>query len=118
MDVTAATLVVAAVAVQLSTAWADSAWVTEGSLIAYMILLTLLAIELFVVQMIATVKRAHDVGWSGHVVWLCWIPYIGGFLFVHLAMRKPQEGPNKYGPYPHGETSEPSRLKSASTGTG
>jgi uncharacterized membrane protein YhaH (DUF805 family) len=62
--------------------------------------------EVCAILLFATAKRAHDVGWSGHVAWLTLVPYVGGLLFFYLVMRKPQEGANKYGPRPEPESSE------------
>lgn len=49
---------------------------------------------------IVLIKRAHDIGKSGHFVWLCLIPFIGFIVFLYIAITDGEKGENKYGQDP------------------
>lgn len=109
LNVIASILVVTALALKLYLVGLERFLATEDSMLASLCLYLLFNLELVVILLFATARRAHDVGWSGHVAWLTLVPYLGGFVFFHLVMREPHAGPNKYGPCPKPESPEMDR---------
>jgi uncharacterized membrane protein YhaH (DUF805 family) len=49
-----------------------------------------------------SVRRLHDIGWSGWWVLLGIIPFIGAIILIVLYCLDSQPGDNKYGPNPKG----------------
>lgn len=45
-------------------------------------------------------KRLHDIGWSGGLIFLSLIPFVGFILFLLMLVVGGTKGPNKYGPDP------------------
>ncbi len=48
-----------------------------------------------------SVRRLHDVGLSGWLYLISFIPYIGGLFMLVIALIPGNTGHNKYGPDPH-----------------
>lgn len=59
----------------------------------------LLAISLLYLAAVlsVTVRRLHDIGWSGACSMLILIPFVGWLFFIPLYLVDSQEGRNKYG---------------------
>jgi uncharacterized membrane protein YhaH (DUF805 family) len=53
-----------------------------------------------------TVRRLHDIGWSGWAVLLKLVPF-GGILLLVLTLLPSADGPNKYGPHPNNRAGHP-----------
>lgn len=47
-----------------------------------------------------TIRRAHDMNYSGHFVWLCLIPIIGLIPSLMLLFKRGTKGANRYGEEP------------------
>lgn len=45
-------------------------------------------------------KRLHDIGWSGGLIFLSLIPFVGAILFLLMLVMGGTPGKNKYGPDP------------------
>ena len=66
-------------------------------------LLVPLAVLVFVmgyVQLIAIIKRAHDVNRSRHLAWLFLLPVLNLLLLLYLIVKRGTSGPNNYGDAP------------------
>ncbi len=48
----------------------------------------------------AWARRLHDVGKSGHLLWLCLLCGVGGLIPLIMAIPEGNPGPNQYGPSP------------------
>lgn len=46
------------------------------------------------------IRRLHDVGKSGHFMWLLLIPIVGWIIVIVKLAKKGHHGENKYGPIP------------------
>lgn len=55
-------------------------------------------IQLFLIP--SYMKRLHDIGWSGGLIFLSLIPFVGMILFLLMLVVGGTKGPNKYGPDP------------------
>ena len=47
-----------------------------------------------------TVRRLHDINYSGWWYFINFIPLIGGLILLFLTIKKGDKGPNQYGPDP------------------
>ena len=71
-----------------------------------------LVLSLYVVSMIpigiwawaVQVRRCHDLGWSGWILVLGFIPVVGLILFIVLGLSEGNPEPNLYGPPPKGQS--------------
>lgn len=70
-----------------------------GQPAAYVIANLLIITLLLILYLVAAVKRLHDIGLSGWVLLLSFLPS-GEALYVSLALIPGTKGPNKYGPDP------------------
>jgi uncharacterized membrane protein YhaH (DUF805 family) len=59
------------------------------------VLSSLYGLVLFIPSFAAYVRRLHDTGTSGHMLWIC-ITIIGVFWIFYLCLKKSDEGMNKY----------------------
>lgn len=67
-------------------------------------LLTLLfALAVLVPNLAVTVRRLHDVGKSGWMILIAFIPVIGWLYLLFLYVQPGVPGPNAYGPDPKGQ---------------
>ncbi len=55
-------------------------------------------LQLFLIP--SYMKRLHDIGWSGGLIFLSLIPFVGAILFLLMLVVGGTKGPNKYGPDP------------------
>ena len=65
---------------------------------------SLVLLGLFVPGLAVSVRRCHDIGWSGWMVLLCAIPLVGCVVSLMLCIQDSQRGTNQYGPsekYPY-----------------
>jgi uncharacterized membrane protein YhaH (DUF805 family) len=76
----------------------------SGSLMYYLILIvvSILAILLVIVDLGVTVRRLHDTGKSGWWILIRMVPYIGGLVIFIFTVMDSEPGENQYGPNPKG----------------
>jgi uncharacterized membrane protein YhaH (DUF805 family) len=48
-----------------------------------------------------SVRRLHDIGLSGWMLLVCFVPYFGLLIYLIGSLQKSEEGPNKYGETPN-----------------
>lgn len=76
----------------------------EGAMVAAMagnvVLFMLLALAMAPIGFIFTIRRLHDLDWSGWLALLMLIPLVSTILFLLLILRKGSAGDNSYGPPP------------------
>jgi uncharacterized membrane protein YhaH (DUF805 family) len=61
----------------------------------------------------AQVRRLHDTGRSGAWWFVRFVPVIGWFWLLVYLLDESDQGPNKYGPNPHGRASDDTRPRPA-----
>lgn len=54
-----------------------------------------------------TVRRLHDINYSGWWYFINFIPLIGGLILLFLTIKKGDKGPNQYGPDPKADETIP-----------
>ena len=54
-----------------------------------------------------SIRRLHDIGKSGWMLLVCFIPVIGAIWFLILMVKDSTPGDNQYGPNPKGLTKTP-----------
>ena len=64
------------------------------------VILGLISLALFIPSLAAWVRRLHDVGKSGHMLWLILVCGIGGLIPLFMCIGDSKPGPNQYGPNP------------------
>ena len=64
------------------------------------IILSVIGLILFIPMLAAWVRRLHDVGKSGHLLWLILLCGIGGLIPLIMCISDGQPGENQYGPNP------------------
>ena len=64
------------------------------------IVLGIINLALFIPSLAAWVRRLHDVGKSGHMLWLLLLCGIGGLIPLFMCISDSKPGPNQYGPNP------------------
>ncbi|MDD5818483.1 MAG: DUF805 domain-containing protein [bacterium] len=64
------------------------------------IILCVIGLILFIPMLAAWVRRLHDVGKSGHLLWLILLCGIGGLIPLIMCISDGQPGENQYGPNP------------------
>ena len=64
------------------------------------IILSVIGLMLFIPMLAAWVRRLHDVGKSGHLLWLILLCGIGGLIPLIMCISDGQPGENQYGPNP------------------
>ena len=64
------------------------------------IILSVIGLILFIPMLAAWVRRLHDVGKSGHLLWLILLCGIGGLVPLIMCISDGQPGENQYGPNP------------------
>ena len=85
-------------------------WEGQGSeaLLAYLGLSAIFGIPLLIWVYAVQVRRCHDLGWSGWILLIELVPYVGWvaslFFFCAFAFVDGQPGPNRFGPDPKGRT--------------
>ena len=62
-----------------------------------------LGIILFLPQLSVTVRRLHDIGFSGAYLFIGLIPIVGPILSIVMLCKKGDEGENEYGANPYSE---------------
>ena len=65
-------------------------------------LLGIYGMFIFIPSLALTVRRLHDIGCSGVVFLVIFVPFVGPFIFLILMIRDSQPGKNHYGPNPKG----------------
>ena len=70
--------------------------------VAWICLVGLIYIGLIIPGVTVTIRRFHDVGFSGWLVLLGLIPYIGGLFIFIIALVPSQQAFNPHGPPPKG----------------
>jgi uncharacterized membrane protein YhaH (DUF805 family) len=64
------------------------------------VLISLYFLVAFLPSLAVTVRRLHDVGVTGWLVLINFIPYLGGLILFILTVLTGTKGPNSYGPSP------------------
>ena len=64
------------------------------------IILSVIGLILFIPMLAAWVRRLHDVGKSGHLLWLILLCGVGGLVPLIMCISDGQPGENQYGPNP------------------
>lgn len=64
------------------------------------IIIGVISLLLFIPTLAAWARRLHDVGKSGHMLWLILLCGIGGLIPLFMCISDGQPGDNKYGPNP------------------
>ena len=64
------------------------------------IILSVIGLILFIPMLAAWVRRLHDVGKSGHLLWLILLCGVGGLIPLIMCISDGQPGENQYGPNP------------------
>jgi uncharacterized membrane protein YhaH (DUF805 family) len=81
-------------------------WLAIASLVASMILGMIpvigwaISLALGIVGIGATIRRLHDIGQTGWLTLLCFIPFVGLLLVVYLCWKKGSGVVNQYGEAP------------------
>ena len=71
-----------------------------GTIIFLCVLMFIIGIAIFIPQLSAMVRRLHDVGKSGNILWLYLLCGIGGIIGLILCIPEGTPEPNKYGESP------------------
>ncbi len=66
----------------------------------YGVLYLLLTLSMFIPSLALSVRRLHDVGKSGGMLFIIFIPIIGAIWLFVLSLMDSQEEENEYGPNP------------------
>ena len=61
------------------------------------------SLAMFIPGLAVSVRRLHDVGKSGWMLFVCLIPIIGGIWLLVLMVSDSEQGDNQYGPNPKQE---------------
>ena len=69
---------------------------------AFLSLYSLYALAVFIPSLAVQVRRLHDVGKSGWMLLVAFIPIVGAIWLLVLFFTDSQEGSNEYGPNPKG----------------
>lgn len=67
---------------------------------AFEILVILYILASIIPSIAVTVRRLHDIDKSGWWYFICFIPFVGPFWALFLALTDGTDGPNQYGPDP------------------
>ncbi len=62
----------------------------------------LYTLAVFIPTLAVSVRRLHDIGYSGWWLLLCLVPFIGALVILVFWVMDSQTGANKYGPSPKG----------------
>lgn len=60
----------------------------------------IISLALFIPTLAVWVRRLHDVGKSGHMLWLCLLCGVGALIPLIMCISDSKPGPNQYGPNP------------------
>ncbi|MDO4971977.1 MAG: DUF805 domain-containing protein [Bacteroidales bacterium] len=60
----------------------------------------LISLALLIPTLAVWVRRLHDVGKSGHMLWLCLLCGVGALIPLIMCISDSKPGPNQYGPNP------------------
>ena len=71
------------------------------------LLVSIYALAVFIPGLAVLVRRLHDVGKSGWMVFISLIPIIGGIWLLVLTIRDSNPGDNLYGPNPKTPPAQP-----------
>ena len=63
----------------------------------------LFALALILPSLGLTVRRLHDINYSGWWYFISFIPLIGGLILLFFTIKEGDKGPNQYGPDPKAE---------------
>ncbi len=61
------------------------------------------ALALILPSLGLTVRRLHDINYSGWWYFISFIPLIGGLILLYFTIKEGDKGPNQYGPDPKAE---------------
>lgn len=75
----------------------------EGVFIKYGYLQIAYGLLIFIPSLAVAVRRLHDIGKSGWMLFLVLIPIVGWILLIILHLQDSQPGANQYGPNPKEE---------------
>jgi len=64
------------------------------------LIVALYVFALTIPQFAVSIRRLHDIGKSGYMVFITFIPFIGSLWLIILMLKEGNPGPNKYGPDP------------------
>ena len=78
----------------------DYAFGTTYGDFGYGIVYTLYALAVLIPGLAVTVRRLHDVGKSGWMILVGFIPIVGAIWLIILTVTDSQPGENEYGPNP------------------
>ena len=92
-------LIDAAMTGQMSLAEVDAADPTS-TIIAILVIFGIVSLALLIPTLAVWVRRLHDVGKSGHMLWLILVCGIGGLIPLIMCIGDGQPQPNQYGPSP------------------
>ena len=71
---------------------------TAGGFVILAVFSALLSIPFIWMYFSLYVKRAHDIGWTGWMVLLLFIPIVGLIFWILLLFKPGTHGENRYGP--------------------
>ncbi|WP_010135584.1 DUF805 domain-containing protein [Ochrovirga pacifica] len=66
----------------------------------------LYSIALLIPGIAVTVRRLHDIGKPGFMIFICLIPLVGAIWLLVLVCKEGEYGSNEYGPDPKSEVDE------------
>lgn len=66
----------------------------------------------FIPNLAVSVRRLHDIGWSGWGLLIGLIPYLGALILIIVFAINSEAGDNKYGPNPKGNDQKAKGNKS------
>jgi len=75
----------------------------EGVFIKYGYLQIAYGLLVLIPTLAVTVRRIHDIGKSGWMIFVFLIPIVGWIWMIILCVQDSQPGPNQYGPNPKEE---------------
>ncbi len=64
----------------------------------------LFALAIIIPSLGLTVRRLHDINYSGWWYFISFIPLIGGLILLWFCIKEGDKGPNQYGPDPKAES--------------
>ncbi|MCX6153699.1 MAG: DUF805 domain-containing protein [Candidatus Kapabacteria bacterium] len=70
------------------------------TIIGTMVLNLIVSLALVIPSLALSVRRLHDVGKSGFMIFIALIPIIGFLILLFFAVKEGDQGDNQYGPDP------------------
>lgn len=66
----------------------------------FFLIYVLYALAVMIPSIALSIRRIHDVGYSGWMFLLCLVPFVGGIILLVFYLLDSQPGDNRFGPNP------------------